>query len=246
MLLPANLVKCWCLFEKTNQRNPTLEHVHVESPKKIKYQLGQLDTILFWPELKQNKNTGNLTGEPTEKAQSNRSVIQDLHHPPLDCMLLMKTELFQPQLCIGLLQHLRQQGWRRARGAFRTAHQGWTRYQERYERESATQVTSMLLQFNCFQETCSEHQVRCLDSVSQGTLAFRHSRHFFKLALQQHLERRLQKLSQKLILALLANLLTLPQWSRASNKAWLREAELYIWLLFWEDSEPKPVTWEPE
>lgn len=96
MLLPANLVKCWCLFDKTNQRNPTLEHVHIDSPKEIKYQLGQLDTILFWSELKQNKNTGNLTGEPPEKAQSNGNVIQDLHHPPLDCMLLMKTVLFQP------------------------------------------------------------------------------------------------------------------------------------------------------
>lgn len=68
--------------------------MHVGAPKEIKYQLVQLDTILFWPELKQNKTQATWLESQQKRPRATEALIQDLHHPPLNCMLLMKTVLF--------------------------------------------------------------------------------------------------------------------------------------------------------
>lgn len=126
---PAILLHCWPPFDKTNPRNPILEHTHVEAPKEFKYQLGQLDTILLWPELKRNKTQAAWLESQQKRPWATGVLIQNLHHPPLNWMKLMKSVLFQATALHGLLGLLCQQVWRHSKAGL-TA-------REEYERESA-------------------------------------------------------------------------------------------------------------
>lgn len=163
ILLPAHLIKCWHSFDKTNRRNPILEHTHIEAPKEIKYQPGRMDTSFFWPELKQNKVYATWLENwqrPTSRPAG--ALMQDLHHSPLNCMLLMRTVLFHSPVLHRLLCKW-EQGW--VEGEARQSLPRAGSLSGRGEREAATQTISILLEFNHFWDTCSQLWVRCLDSV---------------------------------------------------------------------------------
>lgn len=163
ILLPAHLIKCWHSFDKTNWRNPILEHTHVEAPKEIKYQPGQMDASLFWPELKQNKvYTAWLGNWQRPTSRPTGALIQDLQHPPLNCMLLMRTVLFHSPVLHRLLCKWE---WGRAGGEARQSPPRAGSLSGRGEKEGATQTISILLQLCHFWDVCSQLWVRCLDSV---------------------------------------------------------------------------------
>lgn len=188
-----------------------LEHIQAEAPKEVIYQLGQLDTILFWPELKQNTPQAPRLQSQQTRPRATGALSQDLHHPPPNCMLFTKAVWLQAPLCMASSgSFANRDGGEREEQAARHA-EARLATSKGCERESATRITNMLLQFNHSWET-QFAALRKMSGLCQSQ-GFRHPRHFFKLDLPQHLETRLQRPSQKLTLAPLANLLTLPQRS---------------------------------
>lgn len=153
------------IWQDKPEESGILEHIQAEAPKEIIYQLGQLDTILFWPELKQNTPQAPRLQSQQTRPRATGALSQDLHHPPPNCMLFTKAVWLQAPLCMASSGSLaNRDGGEREEQAARHA-EARLATSKGCERESDTRITNTLLQFNHSWETHSQHWVRCLDSV---------------------------------------------------------------------------------